>query len=425
MSEFNSKYFQIFSKYINVSYNSWTKTLDEDARTAYIQTNEILKNIVQRTLGNQKDFKYLITSNFYPKGGVRNNRPKDLWCSIVNKDSERFVNMPQIFMIASHKGIELGFSASIHPSDFSDQSVKKKLKEVIPSLFKLIPSSKSKVIKKLKEDLGQNGEWYFKEKTRLEPKKNDFKSLEIFIDYLKSPKGLKNGAGSISKFYLPKDIENKDLSLEIEFKKTLEIFSPLMKVFQSNYDLADELLDLESELNNFHKEHTKPSIIIKEFEIKKTKLREENKINYDKKTFSISRSSKDSSFTGRKGEDLVFEHEYLFLKDTPYKDKIIKHYEIINDKPGWDITSYDLNGNKIFIEVKSTKQKSLSTINVTSNELGAIKDKKESYYIYLVTNVYDEKEVNIEKIKNPFNLIDNKTLKCEPSIFTIDLRQDN
>lgn len=333
--------------------------------------------------------------------------------------------MPQIFMIASHKGIELGFSASIHPSDFSDQSVKKKLKEVIPSLFKLIPSSKSRIIKKLKEDLSQNGEWYFKEKTRLVPKKNDFKSLEIFIDYLKSPKGLKNGAGSISKFYLPKDIENKDLSLEIEFKKTFEIFSPLMKVFQSNYDLADELLDLESELNNFHKEPTKPSIVIKEFEVKKNKLREERKVNDDKKTFTINRSSKDTSFTGRKGEDLVFEHEYLFLKDTPYKDKIVKHYEIINDKPGWDITSYDLNGNKIFIEVKSTKQKSISTINVTSNELKALKDRRENYYIYLVTNVYDEKQVNIEKIKNPFNLIDNKTLKCEPSIFTIDLRQDN
>jgi hypothetical protein len=425
MSEFNSKYFKIFSKYIDVSYNSWTKILDEEARAAYIQTNEILKSIVQKTVGSQKDFKYLITSNFYPKGGVRNNRPKDLWCSIINKDSERFVNMPQIFMIASHKGIELGFSASIHPSDFSDQSVKKKLKEVIPSLFKLIPSSKSRIIKKLKEDLSQNGEWYFKEKTRLVPKKNDFKSLEIFIDYLKSPKGLKNGAGSISKFYLPKDIENKDLSLEIEFKKTFEIFSPLMKVFQSNYDLADELLDLESELNNFHKEPTKPSIVIKEFEIKKNKLREERKVNDDKKTFTINRSSKDTSFTGRKGEDLVFEHEYLFLKDTPYKDKIVKHYEIINDKPGWDITSYDLNGNKIFIEVKSTKQKSISTINVTSNELKALKDRRENYYIYLVTNVYDEKQVNIEKIKNPFNLIDNKTLKCEPSIFTIDLRQDN
>jgi hypothetical protein len=99
--------------------------------------------------------------------------------------------------------------------------------------------------------------------------------------------GLKNGAGSISKFYLPKDIENKDLSLEIEFKKTFEIFSPLMKVFQSNYDLADELLDLESELNNFHKEPTKPSIVIKEFEIKKNKLREERKVNDDKKTFTI------------------------------------------------------------------------------------------------------------------------------------------
>jgi len=57
MSEFNSKYFKIFSKYIDVSYNSWTKILDEEARAAYIQTNEILKSIVQKTVGSQKDFK--------------------------------------------------------------------------------------------------------------------------------------------------------------------------------------------------------------------------------------------------------------------------------------------------------------------------------------------------------------------------------
>jgi len=125
MTELSSVFFEIFKKYKKVSYNSWTKLLNESDRNAYIETNNFLTRVAEKVLGANQDFKFLTTSNFFPKGGIRNNRPKDLWCSIVNKDSETFVNMPQVYMIVSWRGVELGFSASIHPSDFSDQSVKK------------------------------------------------------------------------------------------------------------------------------------------------------------------------------------------------------------------------------------------------------------------------------------------------------------
>lgn len=424
MSEIDIKFFEVFKKYKKVSYNSWTKLLSEDDRNAYIETNNILTLIAKKVLGENQDFKFLTTSNFFPKGGIRNNRPKDLWCSIINNDSETFVNMPQVYMIVSWRGIELGFSASIHPSDFSDQSIKKKLKEVIPSLFKLIPKPSSKIIKNLSDEIKKEKKWCFKIKTRLEPNRSDFQSLEKFILFLKSPKGLKQGSGSVSKFFLPNELGDKNISLENEFRLAFNMFKPLMQSFRKNYNLANELIDIDNDLIEYQKENSKPIIYVKDFQPSIKKITTTNNFKLDNhKTFKINKPTlKETSFIGRRGEDIVFEHEKEYLKDTNYSEKIIKHYEIVNDKPGWDITSYDLNGKKIFIEVKSTKQKTLSKIILTKNELDALKDKKEDYYIYLVTNVFNETEVNIEKIKNPFSLIDSKVVTCEPNTYTVDLR---
>ena len=48
----------------------------------------------------------------------------------------------------------------------------------------------------------------------------------------------------------------------------------------------------------------------------------------------------------------MYSNEYQNLKSVGREDlakKIKKHYEI-NEYPGWDITSYDKDGNEIFIE---------------------------------------------------------------------------
>ena len=56
------------------------------------------------------------------------------------------------------------------------------------------------------------------------------------------------------------------------------------------------------------------------------------------------------------GERIVFEVEKQKLEDLGRSDlaqKVIWHRDYAKDRtPGWDITSYDESGKKIFIEVK-------------------------------------------------------------------------
>jgi hypothetical protein len=72
------------------------------------------------------------TLGFTPQSGVRGNRPKDLWCAVFPRKSE--VYMPQIYLIVSHRGIELGYAAAIHYQDFSDPSFKNKVKLLAPTI---------------------------------------------------------------------------------------------------------------------------------------------------------------------------------------------------------------------------------------------------------------------------------------------------
>ena len=81
-------------------------------------------------------------------------------------------------------------------------------------------------------------------------------------------------------------------------------------------------------------------------------------------------------------------------------EKVRWHAEL-NEKPGYDITSYDDKGEEIYIEVKSSSGKTINDVDLTKNEILAMLNKKtkEKYYIYLVTNALTKPE--IEVIKNP------------------------
>ena len=117
----------------------------------------------------------------------------------------------------------------------------------------------------------------------------------------------------------------------------------------------------------------------------------------------------------------VYQYEYDKLKKLNKDDlanKIIKHFEIY-EYPGWDITSFDKDGNKIFIEVKSTKGTSINQIEITSNEWDAAIKKKDNYYIYLVNNALNDKVKIFEKINNPAKLVDDKKIEISTSVFEL------
>ena len=105
------------------------------------------------------------------------------------------------------------------------------------------------------------------------------------------------------------------------------------------------------------------------------------------------RNTQQSKKVGDAGEEHVYLYEYDKLKKLDLENlskQIVKHYDLY-EFVGWDITSYDKDGNEIYIEVKSTRGKELNSIGITRNEWDAAKKKGDKYYIYLVNNALNEK----------------------------------
>ena len=91
---------------------------------------------------------------------------------------------------------------------------------------------------------------------------------------------------------------------------------------------------------------------------KKAKTKKSKKIKQKK------RRSDRSAFIGRKGEKIVFEYEKDKLNKIGLKDlsKKVKWHAELNEKPGYDITSYNEKREEIFIEVKSSSGKTINDI---------------------------------------------------------------
>lgn len=91
---------------------------------------------------------------------------------------------------------------------------------------------------------------------------------------------------------------------------------------------------------------------------------------------------------GEKGEQFILEEECKKLKDTEYLNKI-EHISKSDSSAGYDILSYDKNGNKIYIEVKTTET-NIDCFYLTQNEYEqaqTLKKEGEKYLIYRVINI--------------------------------------
>ena len=202
--------------------------MPEADREVYRKINSRLEQILATTLSafpNGSSLDKCVTLGFNPAGGVRGNRPKDLWCAIFPKGAEAY--MPQVYLIVSHRGVELGYAAAIHPRDFSDQAFKAKLKTLAPRIFEALPDPSSDTSQKLSAELAHQGNWYFRRKTRLSPKENDFSALPKLLTFLKSAEGRAWGAATVSRYWLPQELSD-DIDLAREFLSAVRLFKPLL-----------------------------------------------------------------------------------------------------------------------------------------------------------------------------------------------------
>jgi hypothetical protein len=252
MSEIASADCHVLGAFPRAPSNAWTTVLTQDDRDAFVRVHRALLAIVTEVvIPYREEFRTSTTKGFFEKSGVRNNRPKDLWGVILNRDSDQYAGMPQIFIIASGRGLEVGFAPAIHRTDFSELNIKKRLNQVIPTLFGCFPDRGSSVILTIQERLNQSGGWYYRDKVRLNPGEQEFDSLGDLIADIRSPAGIRRGSGAVSRYYAIEELDNPKLSFRALFSEIVDIFHPLMQVISGKYTVRADLLTTAERAKGF------------------------------------------------------------------------------------------------------------------------------------------------------------------------------
>lgn len=126
---------------------------------------------------------------------------------------------------------------------------------------------------------------------------------------------------------------------------------------------------------------------------------------------------------GDLGELWVLKYEIEKLKQMGRNDLIsnIKHTaKDEGDGTGYDILSFDQNGQPIYIEVKTTKGHQKSTFYITKTELERSKLERDNFYLYRIYN-YNEGDDTAQM----FIIRGDLTHLCEfPSLYKINLAND-
>lgn len=147
--------------------------------------------------------------------------------------------------------------------------------------------------------------------------------------------------------------------------------------------------------------------------------------NSSSETIRERRYSKKSDKVGRLGEEFVFNYEKQILMMagmSELAEKVVWHRnEKSNRTPGWDITSFDEQGNAKYIEVKATIGESISSVIITSNEAEKMQQLKGSnnYFIYLVTNIV--KNPRIEVLRNPARFLEEEKIEISVESYSLQL----
>ena len=139
------------------------------------------------------------------------------------------------------------------------------------------------------------------------------------------------------------------------------------------------------------------------------------------------RYSKESLKVGDAGEKAVLKSEKDKLRKAGLDDLVeqVVHESAEGNTPGWDITSFDENREEIFIEVKSTTGKTITSVDITDNEWKAASNLKyrENYYLYLVTEALTTASPPIQILKNPWGYVAKDQLDIRPIVHELSLHQ--
>ncbi|MGX7043473.1 MrcB family domain-containing protein [Leuconostoc holzapfelii] len=131
---------------------------------------------------------------------------------------------------------------------------------------------------------------------------------------------------------------------------------------------------------------------------------------------------KQNSMIGFLGEKIVLNYEQRKLKEYPSLSEKIKHVsQTRGDGLGFDILSFNTEGQEIYIEVKTTSQGKSAPFYMSDNEVNFAKKHPDNYVIYRVYNFTDLNEANdIEFFKLTGHDMENVELKPVSFLATVN-----
>jgi len=233
----SSSDFYVFAKWADApthAFGSRTKSsiVPPEDKEAYSRIIEELRASAEFAKGVTEGGErvHLKEMNYSPQYGSRGHRPVDLWISLCGEGSDAFGDMPQVYAIASERGLEVGFAVSIDEADYHDPNVKARNRVVVPLLNGKLPAPADSLVTRLDSMLAAQGGWHFNSKTRLSPGSDGwdrFGSAAEMIASLKAA-GATSGGGTICRVF-PVD-ELGSTELEVQFGTALDNFLPLIAI---------------------------------------------------------------------------------------------------------------------------------------------------------------------------------------------------
>lgn len=161
--------------------------------------------------------------------------------------------------------------------------------------------------------------------------------------------------------------------------------------------------------------------VVEESSVSNLKSRDES-IDFTPRIINHIQNNIENKRIGDLGERWVLkkEIEYLTENGKPKLANQVKHVaKNQGDGSGFDILSYDLDGNKKYIEVKTTKGSLNSTFFVTRNELERSKIEKDRYFLYRVYDFNENRETpNLLKIQGELTSICEIPIKYKVTLET-------
>jgi len=176
--------------------------------------------------------------------------------------------------------------------------------------------------------------------------------------------------------------------------------------------------DMSNVINNVYKEEgiSSGEVLLVETERPEGSNRPKTRKQriYGRKIDFITKSKRDAA-VGLRGEELVVYYEQKTLNNLGLSELANKVKWVAKeaDGYGYDVLSFDENGNEKYIEVKTTTIKThKQPFDISQNEVKTSKDKRDQYWIYRIYNVENEQPKFYKTQGDVSNLFD-----LEPTSF--------